>query len=51
MEVETPFHSETQFELGKVVQTLENNVVLVRLCSTNKVLGSFGSKLRVLKDI
>ena len=51
VEVETPFHSDTQFELGKVIQTVENNIVLVRLRSTNKVLGSFGSKLRVLKDI
>ena len=51
VEVETPFHKENQFELAKVVQTLENNIVLIRLRSTNKVLGSFGSKLRVLKDI
>ena len=51
VEVETPFHTENQFELAKVVQTLENNIVLVRLRSTNKVLGSFASKLRVLKDI
>jgi len=51
VEVETPFHKENQFELAKVEQTLENNIVLIRLRSTNKVLGSFGSKLRVLKDI
>ena len=51
VEVETPFHKENQFVLAKVVQTLENNIVLIRLRSTNKVLGSFGSKLRVLKDI
>ena len=51
VEVETPFHSDNQFELGKVIQTVENNIVLVRLRSTNKVLGSFGSKLRVIQDI
>ena len=51
VEVQTPFHRENQFELGKVVQTLENNIVLVRLRSTDKVIGSFGSKLRLLKDI
>lgn len=51
VEIQTPFHRENQFELGRVVQTLENNIVLVRLRSTDKVIGSFGSKLRLLKDI
>ena len=51
VQVETPFHTEDQFEIGRVIQTLKNNIVLVRLRSTGKVFGTFGSKVRILDDI
>ena len=51
VEVETPFHCEDSFEIGKVIQTVEDNIVLVKLRSTDKVLGTFGSKLRLIEDI
>ena len=43
VQVTSPFKEEP--ETGVVVQVLENNLVLVRLVSTNKVAGFFGSEI------
>lgn len=35
---------------GRVVQTAEENIALVRLDNTGKVIGTFGSRIRVIEE-
>ena len=36
--------------LGKVIQTVQQNIVLVRICSTGHAVGVFGTKIKVLTE-
>ena len=48
VEVENPFTCST--EEGRVVQVIANNIALVRLTESQKVIGFFGSDIRTLEE-
>ena len=48
VEVETCFTEDKA--LARVLQTLENNIALVRVIDTGKIVGVFGSRLRVVEE-
>lgn len=48
VEVETCFSEDKA--LARVVQTLEDNIALVRVLDTGKVIGVFGTRLRVVEE-
>ena len=48
VEVENPYSGGSQ--QGKVIQVVNNNIVLVRLFSTGKTVPKFGFEVKLLKD-
>ena len=48
VEVENPYSGGSQ--QGRVIQVLNNNIVLVRLFSTGKTVSKFGFEIKLLED-